>query len=628
MEAYVEAFSIFIGFFVTLSIFILYFGKTNKSGVSKIANSLDIQFRRKKINAVRVIRKLNEAKKNKFSIRSYLDTSFRVKKVNNNVVIFDRHDLIKIIDQHHLNAIIVEIFLFAAMIALGFFKDRAEFQIPAMASGFLLFSFFTMFTGAFSYWFRGWAITGIIIIFLALNFFTKYGILSSNYDAFGLNYKTERVDFSTKAVIEMNSKEQYLEDKQHTIEILEKWKSSFPDTVKPKIVLVCASGGGQRSALWTMHTLQYVDSSLSGKLFKHTRLITGASGGLIGASYFRELYLRKLNGEVNNIYDEKYAYNVGKDLLNPMIFSMVVSDFFLRFQKFEYNGHSYYKGRGYAFEEKLNENLGNVFDKRIIDYRDPEQDAIIPMMILSPTVINDGRKLHISPQPISYMNIADPDSKNLDFTRCKGIEFMRFFKDQEAEDLRFLSALRMSATFPYITPNVDLPSTPMMEIMDAGLSDNFGVTDAVRFSFVFKDWIEQNTSGIVMVMIRDSENDPAVEKNVQQSLWTKLFNPIGSIYNNWEYVQDFNNENQIEYLKSSLKSDLDIISFQYIPKPKDWKKLEERNIDYHKIEKVYADRRASLSWHLTKREKESIIRTINEDYNQQHIQRLKELLAN
>ena len=62
----------------------------------------------------------------------------------------------------------------------------------------------------------------------------------------------------------------------------------------------------------------------------------------------------------------------------------------------------------------------------------------------------------------------------------------------------------MTATFPYITPNTSLPSEPSIQIMDAGISDNFGLSDAVRFVYAYKDWIDENTSGIVFLSIRDS----------------------------------------------------------------------------------------------------------------------------
>ncbi|MBL0256918.1 MAG: hypothetical protein IPQ03_05040 [Bacteroidetes bacterium] len=51
----------------------------------------------------------------------------------------------------------------------------------------------------------------------------------------------------------------------------------------------------------------------------------------------------------------------------------------------------------------MNENTGAVLAKRLSAYRQPEANALIPMMVFSPTIVNDGRRLMISPQPISYL---------------------------------------------------------------------------------------------------------------------------------------------------------------------------------------------------------------------------------
>jgi hypothetical protein len=74
----------------------------------------------------------------------------------------------------------------------------------------------------------------------------------------------------------------------------------------------------------------------------------------------------------------------------------------------------------------------------------------------------------------------------------EAIEFQRFFRDQDADNLKLTSALRMNATFPYITPIVSLPSQPPMRVMDAGLRDNYGYRIS-RFAFLhtFRDWIRR-----------------------------------------------------------------------------------------------------------------------------------------
>src|SRR5687768_15046876 len=118
-----------------------------------------------------------------------------------------------------------------------------------------------------------------------------------------------------------------------------------------------------------------------------------------------------------------------------------------------------------------------MMDKPIAAYDSAELAAAIPMMILSPTIVNDGRKLYIAARPVSFMNYDITSSRNYTLSKLSGVDFISLFTEQNGRDLRFLSALRMSATFPYITPNTSLPSDPALQIMDAGISDNFGLSD-------------------------------------------------------------------------------------------------------------------------------------------------------
>ena len=432
------------------------------------------------------------------------------------------------------------------------------------------------------------------------------------------NYSIDKAEYNKSTLDYLVLRDTVDKDINYTLGILENWKTKNIKENKetlPKMVFVCSSGGGQRSAYWTLHTLQQLDSITSGSFFDHTMMYTGASGGLIGSAYYRELMLKHLQGDLSNPYSHQYLDNMGKDLLNPMVFALVVSDMFLRSQKFDYKGYEYYKGRGYAFEEKFNKNTELVLDKTIIDYQEDEYNSVIPMLLFSPTIINDGRKLFISPQPVSYMGVVYDDLAFQKKARVKGVEFRRFFKKQQADSLRYLSALRMSATFPYVTPNVHLPSEPEMEIMDAGLSDNFGVSDAVRFIYTFHDWIEKNTSGVIILGIRDSDKDPEIEVKRKPSVWNKMFNPIGSLYSNWNLMQDFSNDNVVELLAAEMDTPVKCINFEYVPVLDTEKELN--------ISDREEEGRASLSWHLTQKEKRNIEAAF---FNNRNQSALKELL--
>lgn len=621
-----EALALVLGFGLMVMVLFYYFVSTNKDIFKVLAGSLNNQIRGKKrrISRVNVLKKVDQVRRNRIRVDYFFTARLRWQKANNQLI--DLSAALKVLKQNHLNAFIIQCFVFASVIILGVFRERAIFQIPAGASIILLFTLAVLLMGALHYWMRGWVISLLILLIFVFNFLIKENIIQSSYEAFGLDYTSQKADYSLDRIKKLSSDSIYKHDVASSLQILENWRKKFPAHHKPKMVFVCVSGGGQRAALWTMRSLQTIDSTLNGELMKHTFLMTGASGGLVGASYFRELYLQKQKNASINIYGNSYLNNIGKDNLNPIVFTLVVNDLFLRFQKFDYQGFTYHKDRGYAFEQQLNKNTEGLLNKTISEYKQPEREGLIPMLIMSPTIVNDGRKLYISPQHISYMTVPTLTIDGRLNQKVKGIEFLRFFNDQHSQKLSFLSALRMNATFPYITPTVTLPSEPAMEIMDAGLSDNYGISDATRFLYVFKDWISNNTAGVIFLSIRDTPKDRPTEKNTQSSLFQKVFTPIGSLYNNWEYLQDLQNDNSLEFTHTWFDGKVYPIDVAYAPESRESIYIERTAKEKRDSAVFRRQERAALSWHLTAKEKESLKRTINESCNQEAIQRLKQLL--
>jgi hypothetical protein len=634
-DIYVKIAGIFAGIFIMVVFFFSYFFITNKdifSIAKKLKINLNEKLARTKISKVNIMSRYDTARLSKTRVEYYFSNPFRYQRVNEEISI-DKKAIFKVFNQNHFNAIVIQASIFILVLVLGYFEENVYFQIPAGASVILLFTLFVMFAGALNFWLRGWSVTFLIVVFLGANFLLKNQIFNIAYEVYGIDYDTpQKPEYSLKNIREMGNDENFKNDVLLTQVALNNWRKKFPKDKKPKIVFLCVSGGGQRASVWAMRALQHVDSTFGGELMNHTMLITGASGGLVGAAYFRELYLRQQQGENINIYADQYFENIAKDNLNGIAFNWVANDLFYRYKKFNYKNRWYYQDRGHALEENLNKNTNNVLNKPLCDYREPELLAQIPMMILSPTVVNDGRKLYISPLNVSYMGVPNIYENRFLNQKAKGTDFLRFFEKQDSGNLRFLSALRMSATFPYITPNVQLPSSPEMEIMDAGIADNFGVEASIRFISVFKKWIQENTSGVVIVSIRDTQKDKPIEKNIEPSLYQRIFTPLEGIYANQEYMQDLHNDDIVEYAQSWFKGDVKIhrIEFQYVPISKNLQEIHDREEGKIKLlpNQLITLDRASLSWHLTTKERNSIHRTIYELRNQSAMRQLAHLLKN
>ncbi|GAB4239660.1 MAG: hypothetical protein Tsb0034_15790 [Ekhidna sp.] len=604
------------GFFsgiITLQfLMILYFRFTNKDIFKFVTGTVDRQLKKTQLSRGRVMNKLREHKQDRYNVYSYLDLKFRVRPTDEIASIEgNRAAILKVFDQNHFNSVMIELIVIGIILLLGFFMENKFLQIPAAASALLIFAIAVMLVGAISYWFKGWGLAFALGIFALVNTGVKTGLGKGINMASGLNYDTVKAEYSIKHLKEIQSKEQYSHDYLHMLQTLENWKAKFESPEEEKMVFLCVSGGGQRAALWVVNTLSRIDSLMNGSLMDQTFLISGASGGLIGAAYYRESVLRNPNIALTD-ETAQLIENIGKDNLNPVIFSLLVNDLFLKMRSHEYSGRTYSVDRGYTFERNLNKNLGGILDKKISDYKHLEEEAKIPTLIMSPTISNDGRKLYISSQPVTYLTVSSEILKDED-QKIRGTDFNMLFKDNSPEDLSFLSALRMSASFPYITPNISLPTEPRVEIMDAGISDNFGVSDALRFIHVFKEWISKNTGGVVLLVVRDTKSDSPIEDAPIPSVIDRITYPIASVYNNLSNMQDINNNVRVELMQDWFSGNLHIVEVSY-------------DSFYGEEASPNETERASLSWHLTTKEKKNVIENINIPSNQAAIKKLMDLL--
>jgi len=610
LTAVLDVCGFLLGLFLIILFTLTYFFRTNKDIVNMFGlETSDSGVHEAKHAHTETV--AQETTKRRFSFRvryakqwrvdTYLSHPFKVKLVRHTEH-YKKEMLESVFRQNHLNAAIVEIVVFVLFILMGLFKEYALFKIPAGASIILIFSMLLMLSSAFRFWLKSWSTSAFILLLLLVNFFSRYGIFYPENRAYGMNYSATSASYSLSNLVSLHDSSAVKEDFENTLRILQNWRSKF--SKKPKLIFVNCSGGGLRATMWTFRVMQTADSLTNNQFMKYTELITGASGGMIGASYYRELYLREELGLINDARSNEHLYEISKDLLNPVAFSMSVSDLFLNIQKFKEDGSVYTKDRAYAFEKQLNENAHAAFSKRLFAYKEPEEKALIPMMIFSPTIVNDGRRLMISPQPISYMTYISPDTAFNFEPTIDGVEYGKLFKNCNAYNIKFTTVLRMSSTFPYILPAVTMPSQPQAQIMDAGIRDATGLKSSQKFLYVFRDWIAENTSGVIFLDIRDSHRTRPIEDKPRLTVFENFITPLGNIYGNLLTIQDYNQEESFQYAKSWFKGKLDYITVELPTKEQD----------------------ISLSWHLTTREKKSVYNSVYLPQNKEALNQLVKIL--
>jgi hypothetical protein len=535
----------------------------------------------------------------------FLSARFKVRKPRD-VRHYSEEFLDSIFKRHHIASIIAVLIAFFTMIGISYLSDSSYFQIPAAASVAIFCALVIALAGAFSLFLRSWSVPLLIGAYFVINWMYQEHMIDPRNKILGLEYdKGKAVDYTRNAVLRLGSPQNVEADKKGFIGILNKWKAK-QGTDKPVMYLVNVSGGGLRSSAFTVDVMQRLDSLTNGDFMKKTFMITGASGGVLGAAYFRELYWLKQQGRSINLQDKQYSDNVSKDLLNTIFSSFVTTDLLAPTQTVTINGEEYNKDRGYYFEQKFNENTGGILNKKLKDYVLPEKNAQIPMMLFHSVITLDGRQVVIGTQPARFFMRSVTDTANLFTGDPDAIDYVSFFSKNNPYNTSILSALRLNATFPYVLPNVLLPTKPVVDAMDAGLRDNYGLESSLRFMHTFKDWLKENTSKVIIVQIRGRRlGEWEATEEGSSNFFGELTGPMWLLQNNYYKLQDYYLDDQLQYMFTAYGPELHRVNFQYVPSK------EEAH--------------ASLSFHLTAAEKKDIRRSLDNIGNTREYIRLLQL---
>ncbi len=365
---------------------------------------------------------------------------------------------------------------------------------------------------------------------------------------------------------------------------LEAWASRYTRVGrKPKLVLVTTTGGAYRAAFWTTTVLESLAEACPGAL-NHIRVITGASGGMVGAAYVVAMLNEPAPGQSYSppfaegsskggptSPTERLEWETRRDSLTPIVRKLVTSDIISTVLPWPVR-----RDRGDVLDEQW-----PTLDRSFATLREGEREGWRPSLILAPMVAETGRRLLISNldlfgltearglnrPDISFVPEHDTprlrrDQRDLEQGRVTGlerlysrsaIEFFRAFpacygphhpvvqlqhhegacsgngnghlngsaarpwtsgqtmlrggRSRSTETFRIATAVRMNASFPFISPAASLPVTPTRRVVDAGYYDNYGVDLAANWALQNRDWICQHTSGIALIQIRASRSE-------------------------------------------------------------------------------------------------------------------------
>lgn len=335
------------------------------------------------------------------------------------------------------------------------------------------------------------------------------------------------------------------------------------------LVVVCVSGGGLRSAAWTLAVLQKLEEEFRNKqidLPAHIRIFTGASGGMVGASVYTAS-LPEPESEDAVVPPGELWENLTRDSLSPVIQQMAYGDLWSLFWAGPRRND-----RGQALEKAWRNNVGCVLTTSFSRLREGERLGWRPSLIFSPMLVEDGRRLLVSNLDLSEItvNTAPLLDREPEFVLSIGaLELFRLFPDKRTREAFAVgTAARMSASFPYISPAAVLPTSPRRRVVDAGYFDNYGVSLAAAWltSPSTRAWMRDRVSGVLMIQIRDGQSEqerrletvaPDRSRPLSRGLEWLTAPPQGLIHA-LESAAIFRNDEQMEGLKRLLTEEVQV----------------------------------------------------------------------
>src|SRR5439155_15271781 len=140
----------------------------------------------------------------------------------------------------------------------------------------------------------------------------------------------------------------------------------------------------------------------------HVRLITGASGGMVGAAYFaasvpQPLVQRPMTTVSTTV--RRKLPPMAEDSLEPVARSLALRDLpgLLAFWSF--------RDRGAALESAWSQHAPGVMDTPFSTLAVGEREGWRPSLVFTPTLVEDGRRLLVSNLDLNFM------LENRDFSR-------------------------------------------------------------------------------------------------------------------------------------------------------------------------------------------------------------------
>jgi hypothetical protein len=367
-------------------------------------------------------------------------------------------------------------------------------------------------------------------------------------------------------------------------DVYEAWRRNRAPGPSPVLVVVTASGGGITAARWTTEVLTRLQEATP-RFGESVVLLSTVSGGGLGALYFVDAY-RDGRAPEGRVELERIRDQAGRSSLYATAWGIVYRDIWHGLHILDES-----RDRGWALEQSW---IRRMQDKEATlgTWASEAAAGRRPVQIFNTTEAETGERLLLA--PMSMMRVrgqtsepepcAPEDGSGGTVWRVKN-----FLDAHPGTDMPIATAVRLSATFPFVSPMArpatgSVPEATAYHLGDGGYYDNHGVVSAIDFlRDVLPAHFELTHAGpgtrpkAILIQIRASELRDRPARSGHGFRYA-TFGPIDALLNVRTTSQALRDDIDVDLLRSEWAGRVDVLSWTFTL----------RNPD------------APLSWHLTR----------------------------
>jgi hypothetical protein len=338
------------------------------------------------------------------------------------------------------------------------------------------------------------------------------------------------------------------------------------------VVVVATAGGGIRAAAWTARVLTGLAGACD-RFASSLLLVSSVSGGSVGSMYVVGSYddSRRLPAErlasIRSSAENTSLSAVGWGLTYPdLVRTLPLVGFGLRL----FSPAPQTIDRGWALEHEWVSHWidrGTALPPTLGEWSDDVAAGKRPAVIFNATASESGQRFLMASTLVGRASGSAADAFTIQFADA----FDRF-------DIAVPTAVRMSATFPWVSPMARPTGgtdTNRVHLGDGGYYDNSGVLSAVQWLLDARAALAHHPVTLVVI---DAASDPP-DTGRAWSWQRQIVAPLGTLLAVRTSSQQF---------RAAYERDV-VAAY-----------LEDERLDVTAVVLAYpADRLAPLSWHLT-----------------------------